>query len=67
MEAIEKAKELVSIFGKENSFKVVDELLKRDKQWIDKLSSEDSDKWQPSDFDKSASLFNDVKIEIEKL
>ena len=35
--------ELVNSFGKETTLKVVDELLKRDKKWIEKLSKENPD------------------------
>lgn len=67
MNAKEKAAQLVQIFGKEMAIKVVDELLNRDQQWIEKLSHECPDMWQESDFLKSKIIFNDVLIEIKKL
>lgn len=64
MEAKEKAGELINIFGKEVAFKVADELLKRDRQWIEKLSKEHPQDWSLSDYDKSLEMFNNLKNEI---
>jgi len=65
MEAKEKAKELINIFGKEVALKVVDELLKRDKNWIEKLFKEYPQDWSLSDYDKSIEMFNNLKNEIK--
>lgn len=67
MNAKEKAKSLVTNFGKEVALKVIEELLKRDKQWVEKLSTEFPNEWELSDFKKSKLIFDEVKNEVEKL
>lgn len=67
MTSIEKANELIAKFGMTMALKVVEELLNRDKQWVEKLSDENPETWQLSDFDKSIKMFDQVKNEINYL
>jgi len=64
MEAKEKAKELINIFGKEMALKVADELLKRDLEWIEQLSKAYPKDWNLSNYDIPIKMFDNLKNEI---
>ncbi len=44
-----------------SSYDVVDELIERDRQWINKLAKDDPGSWTASDIDKSICMFLEVK------
>ena len=72
MEPKEKAKELLDKFkvpllneNKRLALIAVDELLNRDRQWIEKLSKEMPDRWSMDDLKKSMNMFEEVKEQIQ--
>jgi hypothetical protein len=72
--AKERAKELVDKYGVHTAIVVADEILNRDKQWIEKLCRDyptggvpSSERWELSDFDKSVTMFHELKHEIFSL
>jgi len=54
-------------YAKKCALIVIEQLLSRDEKWIIQLSEEHPDSWQISDFEKSKAIYEEVKLDIEKL
>jgi hypothetical protein len=81
MTAREKANELYMMFygelyhltvsrprvAKRCALNAVDEIIKRDKQWVAQLSKENPEQWQLSDINKSVAMFEEVREEVMKM